>query len=98
VCGWRRAILYTLPHPTPSPFVSSAAEVAGLVRARAADTAHYDGRLSEALGDLRRIADEARGREAAHATELSRKAEEVLAVRREAEAAAARLQVRGGGR
>lgn len=67
-------------------------ELVSLARARAGDADAYEARLREAGDDVRRIGEEARGREAAHAGELARRAEELLAARRAGEEVAARLQ------
>ena len=55
---------------------AATADAEKTARARAADAAHYDALLHDAHSDIKRIADEARGREVAHAAALSKKAEE----------------------
>lgn len=62
-------------------------EVINISKARAAEGEAYEARLKETLEDLRRIADEARAREAAHAVDTAKHAEELIAVRRQAAAA-----------
>jgi len=62
-------------------------ELMNVARARAAEKMEYDNRLNDALNDLQRIADEARTRESLRAAEAARHAEEVIAARRESEAA-----------
>lgn len=65
--------------------VGCRAEFVAHSRARAAEGEHYEARLQEAFDNIRRIADEARLREANHSAELARKAEEIQLVRRSAE-------------
>lgn len=62
-------------------------ELMNIARARTSEKAEYDNRLNEALTDLQRIADEARTREALRAADAARHAEELIAARRESEAA-----------
>lgn len=64
-----------------------AIELMSVARARAGEREEYEQRLASAMDDMRRIADEARSREASHAADAARHAEELIAVRREREAA-----------
>lgn len=64
-----------------------AGELAAQARARGMDADHYEARLREASDDIRRIADEARAREAAHAAEMGRVTSDLADARARAEEA-----------